>query len=129
MCDAVMHYVIDFNLLEEIENQLNVYLKLFVIMYANDTVIMSETKDNLMSFLNIVSFGNLKLMSKKLIFLFFSRGRLPNNLTFTFNEMEIGIVSEFNYLGVLFSKSGNFSMAKKAQVKKATKAMFEVLKR
>jgi hypothetical protein len=27
--------------------------------------------------------------------------------------MEIGIESEFNYLGVLFSKSGNFSMAKK----------------
>ena len=43
--------------------------------------------------------------------------------------MEIGIVSEFNYLGVLFSKSGNFSMTKKAQVEKATKAMFEVLKR
>jgi hypothetical protein len=53
----------------------------------------------------------------------FSRGRLPNNLTFTFNEMEIGIVSEFNYLGVLLSKSGNFSMARKAQVEKATKAM------
>jgi hypothetical protein len=32
-------------------------------------------------------------------------------------------------LGVLLSKSGNFSMAKKAQVEKATKAMFEVLKR
>jgi hypothetical protein len=31
--------------------------------------------------------------------------------------------------GVLLSKSGNFSMAKKAQVEKATKAMFEVLKR
>jgi hypothetical protein len=29
--------------------------------------------------------------------------------------MEIGIVSEFNYLGVLFSKSGNFSMAKKSK--------------
>jgi hypothetical protein len=27
--------------------------------------------------------------------------------------MEIGIVSEFDYLGVLFSKSRNFSMAKK----------------
>jgi hypothetical protein len=39
--------------------------------------------------------------------LVFSRERLPINLTFTFNEMEIGIVSEFNYLGVLFSKSGN----------------------
>jgi hypothetical protein len=43
--------------------------------------------------------------------------------------MEIGIVSEFNYLGVLLSKSGYFSMAKKAQVENATKAMFEVLKR
>ena len=43
--------------------------------------------------------------------------------------MEIGIVSEFNYLDVLLSKSGNFSMAKKAQIEKATKAMFEVLKR
>jgi hypothetical protein len=54
---------------------------------------------------------------------------LPNNLTFTFNEIEIGILSEFNYLGVLFSKSGNLSMAEKAQVEKATKAVFEVLKR
>jgi hypothetical protein len=42
-------------------------------------------------------------MLKKIKFLFFLE-RLPNNLTFTFNEMEIGIVSEFNYLGVLFRK-------------------------
>ena len=53
MCDAVMHYVIDFNLLEEIENQLNVYLKLFVIMYADDTVIMSETKEDLQKQLDV----------------------------------------------------------------------------
>ena len=74
-------------------------------------------------------FWQLKVNVEKTKILVFSRGRLPNNLTFTFNEMEIGIVSEFNYLGVLLSKSGNFSMAKKAQVEKATKAMFEVLKR
>ena len=71
-------------------------------------------------------FWQLKVNVEKTKILVFSRGRLPNNLTFTFNEMEIGIVSEFNYLGVLLSKSGNFSMAKKAQVEKATKAMFEV---
>jgi hypothetical protein len=52
-----------------------------------------------------------------------------NFISKSFDEMEIGIVSEFNYLGVLLSTSGNFSMAKKAQVEKATKAMFEVLKR
>jgi hypothetical protein len=38
-------------------------------------------------------------------------------------------INNSSYLGVLFSKSGNFSMAKKAQVEKATTAMFEVLKR
>jgi hypothetical protein len=38
-------------------------------------------------------------------------------------------IAEYNYLGVLLSKSGNFSMARKAQVEKATKVMFEVLKR
>jgi hypothetical protein len=36
--------------------------------------------------------------------------------------MEIGIVSEFNYLGVLFSKSGNFSMAKKSSSKESHKS-------
>jgi hypothetical protein len=36
--------------------------------------------------------------------------------------MEIGIVSEFNYLGVLFSKSGNFSMVKKSSSKESHKS-------
>ena len=75
MCDAVMHYVIDFNLLEEIENQLNVYLKLFVIMYADDTVIMSETKEDLQKQLNVFSeyckYWQLKVnVEKNKIFVF-----------------------------------------------------------
>jgi hypothetical protein len=94
---------------------------------------MSETKEDLQKPIDVFSeyckFWQLKVNVEKTKILVFSRGRLPNNLTFIFNEMEIGIVSEFNYLGVLFSKSGNCSMAKKVQVEKATKAMFEVLKR
>jgi hypothetical protein len=38
-------------------------------------------------------------------------------------------VNEFNYLGILFNRTGNFSKAIKKQAEKATKAMFEVLKR
>jgi hypothetical protein len=92
---------------------------------------MSETKEDLQKQLNVFSeyckFWQLKVEKSKILVFF--RERLPNNLTFTFNEMEIGIVSEFNYLGVLFSKSGNFSMAKKAQVEKATKAMLRSFKK
>ena len=54
---------------EEIENQLNVYLKLFVILYADDTVIMSETKEDLQKQLDVFSeyckFWQLKVNVEK----------------------------------------------------------------
>ena len=58
----------------------------------------------------------------------FSKGRLPHNLLFRYNGKELDIVTEFSHLGLLFSKTGNFQLAKAAQVAKALKAMFEVLK-
>jgi hypothetical protein len=60
----------------------------------------------------------------------FSRGRQSTNLTLTLNGSELEIVNEFNYLGILFNRTGNFNnKAMKKQAEKATKAMFEVLKR
>jgi hypothetical protein len=60
---------------EEIENQLNVYLKLFVILYADDTVIMSETKEDLQKQLDVFSeyckFWQLKVNVEKTKILFF----------------------------------------------------------
>jgi hypothetical protein len=54
---------------------------------------MSETKEDLQKQLDVFSeyckFWQLKVNVEKTKILFFSRGRLPNNLTFTFNEMEI----------------------------------------
>ena len=37
-------------------------------------------------------------------------------------------MSEFNYLGVIFNRSGSFKTAKQKLVDKATKALYEVLK-
>ena len=45
------------------------------------------------------------------------------------NWSELEIVNEFNYLGILFNRTGNFNKTIKKQAEKATKAMFEVLKR
>ena len=45
------------------------------------------------------------------------------------NGSELEIVNEINYLGILFNRTGNFNKAIKKQAEKATKAMFEVLKR
>ena len=48
---------------------------------------------------------------------------------FTFNDDRIEVVSEYKYLGVLFSRSGSFLTIKKHIAKQATKAMFHILKK
>jgi hypothetical protein len=39
------------------------------------------------------------------------------------------IVAHFSYLGIVFSKTGSFNIAKKELVNKGIKAMYEVLRK
>ena len=59
-------------------------------------------------------------------FCFFSKGRLPHNMIFKYNDIPLDIVNEFTYLGVLFSRS---SSSKKANADKATRAMYDILRK
>jgi hypothetical protein len=40
-------------LLEQSVNELNVFIKLFVILYADDTVILADTKEGMQNAMNI----------------------------------------------------------------------------
>jgi hypothetical protein len=55
-------------------------------------------------------------------------GRTPQNLSFKYNGSEIEVVKNFNYLGIILSKTGNFNLAKKRLVDKAVVSMYAVLK-
>ena len=55
-------------------------------------------------------------------------GRLPQNLSFSYDNLNIETIKKFNYLGIIFTKTGNFSLTKKHLADKALKAMYEVLK-
>jgi hypothetical protein len=74
---------------------------------------MAETHDDLQNILN--KFGDycntwrLKASTDKTKVIVFSRGRQSTNLTFTLNGSELEIVDEFNYLGILFNRTGNFN--------------------
>ena len=59
----------------------------------------------------------------------FSRGRPLVDIHFSLNGPEIEIVNEFNYLGILLNRTGNFNKAITKQSEKAKQAMYEVLKR
>ena len=115
-----------------IEMKLGQYLKLFTLLYADDTVLMAESAEDLQTQLN--SFNdyckkwNLKVnVDKTKIIIFGSRN--AGNLEFKYNDRVIDIVNEFNYLGIMFSSSGSFLKAKQKQVTKANKAIYEVLKK
>jgi hypothetical protein len=50
----------------------------------------------------------------------FSTSRTAENVHFLYNEKEIETVTEFNYLGVTFTKNGKFKLAKQKNIEKAT---------
>ena len=69
------------------ESELDVYLKLFVLLYADDTVIMSESTEDMQKKLNVfndfLQKWKLKDNAEKSKVLVFSNGRLPANLKLT----------------------------------------------
>ena len=46
--------------------------------------------------------------------IFKKSGRLPNNTVFNLDNVEIEIVKNFTYLGIVFSTGGSFSEAQSA---------------
>ena len=72
----------------------------------------------------------LKANTDKTKVIVFSRRRQSTNLKITLNGSELEIViNELNYRGILFNRTGNVNKIIKKQAEKATKTMFEVLKR
>jgi hypothetical protein len=55
--------------------------------------------------------------------MFFLKGRLPINLNFKINNMELEIVSEFIHLGIMFQRTGSFKKNKVNLAEKASKVM------
>ena len=70
----------------------------------------------------------LKVNIDKTKIVIFGSDRTPQNLSFKYNVSEIEVVKNFNYLGIIFSKTGNFNLTKKRLVDKAIVSMYEVLK-
>ena len=107
-------------------NEIHVYLKLLILLYADDTIIFSNNKTNfqkaLDNFHEYCTIWKLKVnLSKTNVVIFNSRTN--RNMTFTLGGQILSIKDKYKYLGVIFSKSGSFLNAKKHIVEQAKKAM------
>ena len=83
-------------------------LNIFLLMFADDTVLLSETKDGLQDLLkeleNCCKQSNLTVnIDKTKVMIFRKGGRYSQDCSFTYAGEAIEIVQNFNYLGVVFS--------------------------
>ena len=106
-------------------------LKLFLLLYADDIVIFSESEAGLQQGLDILEnyCGRWKLcvnVKKTKVMIFRKGGANKKNLSFTYSGVVIEIVKEFTYLGVVFTTGGSFSETHDALSGQALKAIYKL---
>jgi hypothetical protein len=116
----------------EFDNSVLTFVKLFVLLYADDTVIVAESAEDLQNALNVYrdycDLWKLTVNISKTKVLVFSKGR-QRNYQFVYKNDKLDVVNEYKYLGILFSRSGSFYNAKREIAQQATKAMYSLLKK
>ena len=108
-------------------------LKLFALLYADDTVIISDNKTDFQYSLNAFAYycrkWKLKINEAKSNIIIFGSVRNRNKLIFTINGEPINIVNSFVYLGLEFSKNKRYIVAIKRNLTKARRAAFAIFKK
>ena len=106
---------------------------MFILLYADDTVIFAETPESLQSAINAMyeycKKWDLKMNVSKTKVMVFSRGKIRNLPNFFINGEKIEVTFDFKYLGIKFNYNGSFLTAQKDLYARANKAMFSLLKK
>ena len=110
-----------------------VMLKLFALLYADDTVIISDNGKDFQEALNAFSMycrkWKLKINESKSNIIIFGTVRNRNRLIFTINNQPINIVNTFKYLGLEFNKNKRYTTAIKSNLIKGRRAAFSISKK
>ena len=109
------------------------YLKLLVIMYADDTVLFANSKEDLQKCLDglqqYCDKWKLQVNADKTKVLVFANRKInKRNTNFTIAGNAIEIVDEFKYLGVKLSYNGNFHTNIKDLKVQGNRALFSIIK-
>ena len=119
------------NVSESIRGELNVYLKIFCLLYADDTLVLAENAKQLQEALNSLNtycnMWALKVNLDKTKIIIFSRGKITKYEPFVFGNNTLDVVEDYVYLGTTFNYNGTFNKAKAKQVQQAKKANFSLV--
>ena len=110
------------------DDDIMIFIKLFILLFADDTVLFSNSKEELQktldNFETYCDTWHLKVNISKTKIVIFSNRSPSVNTKFYFKGQEIEIVKEYKYLGIYLSRSGSFLQAKRHLVDQANNALF-----
>ncbi|XP_060563724.1 uncharacterized protein LOC132723080 [Ruditapes philippinarum] len=115
------------------DSDVEMYFKLYILLYADDTVIFAESAEELQKALDAMSnycqLWHLQVNPSKTKIVVFCKSKrgLCNIPAFSFEGNLLEIVDDFSYLGVKFSYNGKFAKTKNHLLEQARKAMFSII--
>ena len=116
---------------DSISNELQIYLKIFCLLYADDTLILAESAKDLQKALDgLYIYCNkwaLNVNIDKTKVIIFSKGKIRKFKSFNFGNCTIDVVDDYVYLGTTFNYNGTFNKAKAKQALQAKKATFSLI--
>ena len=114
-------------------NDAIVYLKLLLLLCADDTVIFSDSHQGLQKALENLEvyckIWKLTVNVDKTKVVIFERRKSKNKYNFNFNGKKVDLVESFKYLGIYFNSKGTLTDTKKHLTEQASKAMISLLRK
>ena len=111
--------------------EVDVFIKFYVLLYADDTVILAESAADLQASLNALcqyaKQWDLKVNLSKTQIVICSKGRKTSPQDFFYDGHKVKVVDDYTYLGVIQNFNGNFKKAIDNQKLIATKALKSLL--
>lgn len=112
-------------------DDIEMWLRLYVLLYADDTIILSESATDLQNALNAMhdycQTWQLTVNASKTKIVIFSRGKTRKKPLFKLGNDTIEVCDHYTYLGIVFNFNGKFKKAISKQVSQARHAMFALL--
>ena len=116
------------------DDTIDVYLRSFILLYADDTVVLAEKKEQLQAaidamkdFCELNSLQSLQINVNTTKIVVFSKGKTRKIPTIYYGGYLLKTSHSYNYLGILSNYNGSFKVAQKELYDKGAKAMFSLI--
>ena len=112
-------------------DNLSCYIKLYALLYADDTILISESPEDLQKMLDSLSDycdkWKMHINANKTKIVIFSRGLLKKTHTFSMGSHPLEVTRDYTYLGIIFNYNGRFTKAISKQINQAKRGSFGII--